>query len=440
MSGMKAAAVGDALYEFLTSRRNPALFAGAGVGMRAGLPSWSELIEHLATVADSYDSLTAQLIRKRLQDGHFLNAAVVYKSCPEIPVGEKYRQIAMPFHAPPDSSRLRPLVTLPFSAIFTTNYDRSIHDAYAASFGRVPLTVELGDPTMKNAPFLADFYVARVHGRVEVPESLVLDEDDYHRTERDEAYFDLLRHAFTRYSCLFVGFSFIDPAINRILQVIENRLAPNFPAFHAALLPADADGHLTARLTALNIQVLEYDPATAHAALWTGVSRAAHQFTATEKADRPRAVFPLGAVQPFLATSYARAKMGQELQPLRDTVVEGMILGILAQAHDAVTMEALSAEFRKLLGLPQDQVSIIVSRRVAALSQRGWCMVVGDSVTSIAVGGNALQDDIQVLVEGVANRLLVREQLAITPVMSSQISGCIEDALLIRGWDLVLQP
>ena len=42
------------------------LFAGAGVGKRAGLPDWREYIEHLASVAEVYEKESAVLIRKRL--------------------------------------------------------------------------------------------------------------------------------------------------------------------------------------------------------------------------------------------------------------------------------------------------------------------------------------------------------------------------------------
>ena len=206
MSVLDAKGIGEVIYEFLTTNKNLALFAGAGVGAQAGLPTWPQLMEHLAKVVDSYEPLAGQLIRKRTKSGYYLNAAVVYKTCSEIPRGELYEQLAIPFRSPSSPQKLQALVSLPFSAVFTTNYDRSLHDAFASVFGKSAATVELGDPTMDKAPFITKFYIARIHGREEVPETIVLSEDDYRRIEKDESYMDFVRHILTRYSCLFLAY------------------------------------------------------------------------------------------------------------------------------------------------------------------------------------------------------------------------------------------
>lgn len=150
--------------EELTSRiidfvrqKGSCLFAGAGVGKRAGLPTWPEYLEYLASVAGRYEEETAALMRKRLKTNHYLQAAELYKECIEIPNGEKYREFALPFTSAPNYSpnRLRALMALPFSAVVTTNYDRSLHDAYFSLFKKrkesgltlkAPQFVELGDP------------------------------------------------------------------------------------------------------------------------------------------------------------------------------------------------------------------------------------------------------------------------------------------------------
>jgi hypothetical protein len=189
--------------EELTSRiidfvrqKGSCLFAGAGVGRKAGLPSWSEYLEHLARVADLYEKETAVLIRKRVKTGHYLEAAELYKECIEIPNGEKYRGLAAPFISAPNYSpnNLRALMALPFSAVVTTDYDCSLHDAYYSLLIKqeesgltlkAPKNVELGDPSMRQAIFWTDFYIARIHGRAEIPETMVLDRNDYRRTEDD---------------------------------------------------------------------------------------------------------------------------------------------------------------------------------------------------------------------------------------------------------------
>ena len=43
------------------------LFAGAGVGQQAGLPSWKKYLQHLADVARKYEKETAALMVKRIE-------------------------------------------------------------------------------------------------------------------------------------------------------------------------------------------------------------------------------------------------------------------------------------------------------------------------------------------------------------------------------------
>jgi hypothetical protein len=64
---------------------------------------------------------------------------------------------------------------------------------------------------------------------------MVLDSQDYRRTEEDPDYTEFITHLLTRNSCLFVGYSFVDPAMTRILQIVEQRVAPSFGHLHTAL-------------------------------------------------------------------------------------------------------------------------------------------------------------------------------------------------------------
>jgi hypothetical protein len=437
MSPLDANGISDTIYKFLTTSNNPALFAGAGVGARAGLPTWLQFMEHLAAVANNYDPLTGELIRRRTESGHYLNAALIYKTCPQIPRGEKYKQIATPFCSPPSPEKLRALVSLPFIAIFTTNYDRSLHDAFASVVGKSPKTVELEDPTMSRAPYYTDFYIARIHGRAEVSETIVFAENDYKRIEEDECYIDLVRHILTRYSCLFLGFSFVDPAIDNVFRIIEDRLSPGFPKLHLAILPADADRRLTARLTRFNIKTVQYEVSEEHSALWEGINLTSREFTMAQKIEKPTAHLPLNAIKRFVATSYARAKLEEELQPLRDTVVDGMIVDILMEAREkGVTHQSVSDKLKRYLSLSDKESRQLAQRRIEVLSGRGWCRVSDNVIRATRETTNVLEEDINILVEGVINRAQVREGQKITSQLKRVTSRCIEDILVARGWDL----
>lgn len=437
MSTLDAKGISDAMYEFLKTSKNPALFAGAGVGARAGLPTWPQFMEHLATVAGNYESLAGALIRKWTESGQYLSAAAVYKICPEIPRGELYKQLAIPFCSPPSSKKLRALVSLPFSAIFTTNYDRSLHDAYASVVGKSAITVELEDPTMSTAPYLTDFYIARIHGRAEVPQTIVFAEDDYKRTEENEYYIDLVRHALTRYSCLLLGFSFVDPAIDRVFQIIEDRLSPGFPELHLAILPADADKRLKTRLARFNIRTVRYEVSDRHSVLWEGIKLASRKFTMAQKIEKPTASFPLDAIKRFIATSYARAKLEEELQPLRDIVVDGIVIDILMETgEEGATLERVSDDLKKYLSMSTKESRQLAQRRIEVLSSRGWCRVSNNVIRATQETTNVLEEDLNALVDGVINRIEVREGQRITSRLRKVAARCIEEVLVARGWDL----
>ena len=200
------------------------LFAGAGTATRAGLVTWFGYVEYLATVADKYEPLVAQLMRKYLKSNLLLEAAHLYKSCPSIPAGELYARMVEPFTQDKYQSKaLLALASLPFAGVVTTNYDRSLHDALGGAKKTNVQCVELNDPTIKEALYWSHFFVARIHGRAEVPKSIILDADDYKTIYANSEYQDFLHYVLTQKTCLFVGFSFLDPAINRILNYIAEK-------------------------------------------------------------------------------------------------------------------------------------------------------------------------------------------------------------------------
>jgi hypothetical protein len=136
------------------------LFAGAGVGVRAGLPDWLNYIDHLADVSKANgDADSAALIRKRLQKNQLLGAATVYKTA-DIPAGERLRQLAAPFsrHVPAEKRKLiEPLFSLPVTAAVTTNYDRLLLDGFSKSRDEGPIPLELDDHTLKNGASRTEF-------------------------------------------------------------------------------------------------------------------------------------------------------------------------------------------------------------------------------------------------------------------------------------------
>jgi hypothetical protein len=150
-----------------------ALFVGSGVGCRVNLPSWPEWLEQLARICVEFKDLkAAELIRSRIESGDFLGAASVYKTCRTIPEAERLARMAEPFRRKPEElpiERLQSLVSLPVSGMITTNYDRSLHVGCARFKQCDVMPLELRDQTMKNGALISEFFIARIHGRAEVP-------------------------------------------------------------------------------------------------------------------------------------------------------------------------------------------------------------------------------------------------------------------------------
>jgi hypothetical protein len=160
----------ERITQFL-ERTNPTLFAGAGVGRRVGLPDWDQFLELLAKRCEHFDDATsAALIRERVARGNYLGAASVYKTCDSIPEGERWKVLADPFRQPIPkemAERVVPLVSLGFTAIVTTNYDHSLHDACALGHHKWVVPVERTQ--LRGASLNKDFFIARVHGCAEHP-------------------------------------------------------------------------------------------------------------------------------------------------------------------------------------------------------------------------------------------------------------------------------
>jgi predicted nucleic acid-binding protein len=436
MDALDSQALANMIVEFIKAGNNPALFAGAGVGVRSGLPGWQQLLDHLASVAEKYDTAEAEVIKRRASSGHLLSAAQAYKSCPSIPDGEKYGLLAKPFEDPPHPEKLNALVSIPFSVIFTTNFDRALHHAYSAVFGKDARSVELEDPTMDRAPFDLGFYIARIHGRAEVPESMVLDEGDYDRTQTP-SYLDFVSNCLTRYRCLFIGFSFLDPAINRVLNVIRERLAPSFPELHYAILPVDAHSSFITELERFNITPLFYDAGLDHTILWDAIAEASRQFSLKEKREKPKAVIPFTSTQRYLAAVYTRTKMVFELLPLRDVIIDGLIVDLLARSKNGQSeISSISRELKSVLSLSIDQCEVIADRRIRHLAGEGVCRIEDSAIALSIQVDNELDIDMMTLIDGAVNRLLVRHAIDPGPEMVDIIGRVIETTLVARGWDL----
>ena len=241
-----------AITDFISTHEAPVLFAGAGVSAKAGVPTWGEYLKRLAEISRPYDPLTRHIMMERIAEGNYTEAASYYFICSKIPEAEKYQALCQPLKEY-DHKKIATLTDLPFTAYVTTNYDRVLHDAFAISRNVSAVDVHLGDTTLNSAPFMTDCYIARIHGRSEAPETMILDKNHYKNLLKDTGYIDYLTHIFTRKQILFIGFSFLDPAIFSVLTTVRERVGKVHQGRHLALLPDGADTELIKMLELFTI-------------------------------------------------------------------------------------------------------------------------------------------------------------------------------------------
>src|SRR5207247_6630749 len=112
---------------------------------------------------------------------------------------------------------------MPFEVIWTTNYDSLIEDALKEAGRRF----DVKGVVKKLALHVrrAEVTVYKLHGEVSNPDDAVLTKDDYENYEFERSAFtDLLRSDLTRYTFLFIGFSFTDPNIEYVLARLRRML------------------------------------------------------------------------------------------------------------------------------------------------------------------------------------------------------------------------
>ncbi len=420
----------------LLSEPDLLLFAGAGVGKRVGLPDWAEYTAKIADFVESYEPPAAALMRNRAAAKRFSEAFQFLDLCSPMPPADKYAAIAKPFCDPkPDPTPLLPLVRLPFAAIVTTNFDASLIDAYVKARGLVPRTAGPADVPLKECPFMHEFFVARIHGKAEYPPSMVLSRDAYEKLKQDHSYIDFLHFLLTHRRCLFLGFSFLDPAIQNVLQTIADKSIAAAKVHHA-LIPSDADTSLAQSLAQLGVRVAQYSCANNHAILWEGVSRAAAA-TIEPVVEGASKSSTYNWTKHLVAVSYAAAQLGSDEEAaLTDLVLQGVILASMDTLEASLSDAAIA--LRAAVPLEISESIALAERLLADLERRGLIKTVNGAEPLWKAAAEKLDTDnaIRALTTSFGDRLLVRESLELREEDRAGVGEMIREAILERSWEL----
>jgi hypothetical protein len=206
----------DAVIEHLAraiKARRVILFGGAGLSMSVGLPSWSELVSHLAGELELPEDVLSS------PGGTYQSLAEYYK-IRNGSIGPLRSWMDRTWRVSEEKvrrSRLHDLViALDFPIIYTTNYDRNLEAAYDAA-DRAYVKVANARDIAKTREGVTQ--IVKFHGDFDDDESLVLTETDYFNRLAFDSPLDIkFRSDALGKTILFIGYSMTDMNIRLLMH------------------------------------------------------------------------------------------------------------------------------------------------------------------------------------------------------------------------------
>jgi hypothetical protein len=193
--------------------RRAILFAGAGLSMNVGLPSWQQLIDRMGQELGLAEDHSAS----RITNHHTLAEYYRIQQGSIGPLRSWMDRNWKVADEPVRGSRMHELiVSLDFPIIYTTNYDRNIEAAFTAH-GRDYVKVANARDIAKTRDGVTQ--IVKFHGDFDDDDSLVLTETDYFNRLAFDSPLDIkFRSDALGKTVLFVGYSMTDMNIRLLLH------------------------------------------------------------------------------------------------------------------------------------------------------------------------------------------------------------------------------
>lgn len=196
-------------------KKNVILFVGAGLSMNLGLPSWDDLINHIAEDL-GYDADVFKTYGDNLSLAEFYE---IEKGT----IGSLRSWMDQKWHANGikiDKSIIHKLIyDLDFPIIYTTNYDRWIertYDLYGKDYRKIVKVNDLVNLNPKSTQII------KFHGDFDDDSSIVLTEESYFKRLTFESSLDIkLRSDILGKSILFIGYSLSDINMRYLLYKLD---------------------------------------------------------------------------------------------------------------------------------------------------------------------------------------------------------------------------
>jgi hypothetical protein len=410
------------------------LFLGAGVAVEAGIPTWSRALSALAQrlqhVPDS--GHYAGLMFQEAQAGRYLEAAELLYLAPISPAARADLLRAVFDTTPVISRKLKLLVSARCQGIVTTNFDRSLE--LAATQARVEL-VHYTEAALDlaNARVAQVRYLLRLHGRIEVPDSLVLAHRHFNALAENAAYVEFFRNLILNLNIIFFGFSFSDPILNTLLRGMGRAVKSVFRRRAFALLPEGPVTEVDSVLRELAIQVVRYPRAENHAAAWDLFA----EHRSESPTIRPE-VYETESLRSHLASVYARVK-AREFSADRARVLSGLMIPVLVRVtsdSDVAVDEFLSA-VEQTLALPDGIGRELLMEAVSLLERDGIVHLRGTRLRrGVLPSLDALDLDANRLLRGIVHRSSMRFGTQLSHGLVPRVRDALVFALSLDGLHL----
>lgn len=253
------------------NKKKCSLFIGAGLSIKAGFPSWKdlliELIEKVKSETRTPSSKTDELTSLVNNSTKYLLVAEEIRDLlhTELP---KYIKIRF------DDKKIAPtilhekLFSIYHNYIITTNYDLLLENAFVKVNGRMPNVYTYKDASSINYNLYEhEKFILKAHGdSSRAPEEIILTEKDYRRIIYNErGYQSILQAMFSTSNILFLGISLNDPEINLLLGFIHHIFHGGSPE-HYALMSQEqvTETEIDRWRKDFKINIITYDPVDNH--------------------------------------------------------------------------------------------------------------------------------------------------------------------------------
>lgn len=193
-----------------------ALFVGAGASRAAGFVDWRGLLTEVAD--DLYLDIKKEHDLLALAQFHVNDKGGRGNLDDRLIEAFTKDAVPTPIH--------EILARLPIDTVWTTNYEQLLEQAYQAA-GRC-VEVKLSIQNLAQARKGRDVVIYKMHGCVTESHQAVLTKQDYELYDLKRRLFtDSLKGDFVEKTLLFIGFSFSDPNVERILSKVREQLEQN---------------------------------------------------------------------------------------------------------------------------------------------------------------------------------------------------------------------